>query len=66
MPLEKHSLITLNQGFGTSLKNPFLLNFAPKLLFLHFFSFLAQKMLKINILTSVLSAQHPNVGQNIQ
>ena len=34
--------------------------------FLTFLSFLALKMLKMTILTSVWSAQHPNVGQNIQ
>ena len=34
--------------------------------FLLFFSFLAQKMLKMDILTRVWSAQHPNAGQNIQ
>ena len=31
-----------------------------------FFCFLAQKTLKIYILTSVWSVQHPNTGQNIQ
>ena len=34
--------------------------------FLRFFSFVAQKMLKIKILTSVWGAQHPNAGLNIQ
>ena len=31
-----------------------------------FFSFLPQKTLKMTILTSVWSAQHPNPGQTIQ
>ena len=34
--------------------------------FLHFFSFLAEKMLKMTILTSVRGVQHPNAGRNIQ
>ena len=54
---------TLTQRFGANLKNPF---FAPNLLLLHFFGFLAQKMLKMNILTSVWGVQHPNAGRNIQ
>ena len=33
---------------------------------MHFFSFLAQKMLKMKILTSVCGAEHPNAGRNIQ
>ena len=33
--------------------------------FFCFFSLLAQKMLKMKILTSVCSAQHPNTGRNI-
>ena len=39
-------------------------NFAAN--FLLFFSFLAQKMLKMTIMTSIWSAQHPNIGRNIQ
>ena len=34
--------------------------------FLRFFSFLAQKMLKITITTSIWGAQHPNAVRNIQ
>ena len=44
-----------------------LLKFATNfLLFLSFFSFFAQKMLKKHILTSVWSGQHQNAGWNIQ
>ena len=46
------------------LKNVCLANFAAN--FLLFFSFLAQKTLKMTILTSIGSAQHPNARQNIQ
>ena len=60
-------VVYFDQRFGANLKNCFLLNFAPNLLlFLHFFSFLAQKMLKLTISTSVWGAKHPNTGQNIQ
>ena len=34
--------------------------------FLCFFSFLAQKTLKMTIYNSIWGAQHPNTGQNIQ
>ena len=34
--------------------------------FLAFFSFFAEKTLKMTISTSVWSAQHPNAGRNIQ
>ena len=44
----------------------FLLSFAANFLLFAFFSFLAQKMLKNHISTSVWSAQHPNTGRNIQ
>ena len=40
--------------------------FSKKHTFAFFFSFLVQKTLKIKILTSVWSAQHPNAGRNIQ
>ena len=45
-------------------KQCFLQNVAA--IFLLFLAFSAQKMLKMTISTSVLSAQHPNAGQNIQ
>ena len=45
-------------------KTCFLQKFAEN--FLLFFSFFAEKTLKITISTSVLGAQHPNAGQNIQ
>ena len=55
---------TLNQRFGANLKNPF---FCRKFVtFLHFFSFLAKKMLKMTISTRVWGAQQPSAGQNIQ
>ena len=34
--------------------------------FLAFFSFFAEKMLKMTISTSVWSVEHPNTGQNVQ
>ena len=42
------------------------LNLTSNLLYMHFFSFLAQKMLKMTISTSVWGAQHPSAGRNIQ
>ena len=45
-------------------KTYFLQNFAAN--FLLIFSFFSQKLLKMTILTSVCSAQHPNAGRNIQ
>ena len=47
-----------------TLKNVFLAVFCCK--FLAFFCFLPLKMLKLDILTSVWSAQHPIAGRNIQ
>ena len=58
---------TLNQRFGANLKNNFFVKFGTKFAtFLHFFSFLAPKMLKVKISKSVFGAQHPKTGQNIQ
>ena len=58
---------TLNKRSGANSKTHFLLKFATNfLLFLSFFSFFAQKMLKKHILTSVWSGQHQNAGWNIQ
>ena len=59
---------TVDQSLGANLKNLFFFakfysKFATSL---HFFSLLAQKMLKMAILTSVWGMQHPNAGQNIQ
>ena len=52
---------------GAHLKNLFFVKFCSKFLFLlHFSSFLAQETLKMDILTSVGSEQHPKAGQNIQ
>ena len=45
-------------------KNVFLAKFYCK--FLAFFSFFAQKMLKMTISTSIWCAQHPKAGQNKQ
>ena len=47
-------------------KNIFCIIFLQIFCFLCFFSILAQKMLKIKILTSVWMLQYPNAGQNIQ
>ena len=47
-----------------TLKNMFFAKFSCK--FLAFFHFLPLKTLKMTMLTSVWSAQHPNAGQNIQ
>ena len=48
-------------------KTSFLAKFYSKFAtFLHFFSFLEQKTLKMTISTSVWGEQHPNAGQNIQ
>ena len=58
---------TLNKRSGANSKTHFLIKFATNfLLFLSFFSFFAQKMLKKHILTSVWSGQHQNAGWNIQ
>ena len=51
-------------AFWCKLKNCLLLKFAAN--FLAFLGFFAAKMLKMAILTSVWSAQHPKAGQNIQ
>ena len=55
---------TVDQRSGANLKNVFFAKFCCK--FLAFFSFFAEKTLKMTISTSVWSAQHPNAGQNIQ
>ena len=48
-------------------KNIFCQTICPKFVtFLHFLSFLSQKMLKMKISTSIWGLQHPNAGQNIQ
>ena len=52
---------TVDQLFGANLKNVFFANFGCK-----FLAFLAPKMLKMNIPTSLWSEQRPNAGQNIQ
>ena len=57
---------TFGQRFGANLIKRFLAEFCIKCQFFTFFSFLAQKILKITIMTSVWGAQHPNAGQNIQ
>ena len=49
-----------------TLKKPSLLNFAANFLLFYIFSYLAHKMLRIKILTSIWSAQHSNTDQNIQ
>ena len=52
---------TLDQHLGANSKNRFYCSIFSKFVtFLHFFSFLAQKMLIITISTSVWSVQHPN------
>ena len=56
---------TFDERFGAK-KIRFLLSFTPKRLLFTFFSFLAQKTLKMKISTSMWGAQHPNAGQNIQ
>ena len=57
----------LNQRFGANLKNIFFAKFHSKFVpFLYFFSFLAQKMLKMKISTSNWGAQHSVAGRNIQ
>ena len=48
------------------LKTYFLLNFAANFFVFLFFLFFSTKSIQIKILTSVLSAQHPNAGQNMQ
>ena len=53
----------LNQRLGPNSKNPF---FAQICYFLRFFIFLAQKLLKMIISTSIWGAKHPNAGWNIQ
>ena len=57
----KHSTNVLVQ---TKKKNFFLQNIASNFLFFFLFSFMALKMLKIEISTSVWSVQHPNICQN--
>ena len=48
-------------------KKTFIAKFCNKFVtFLHFFSFLGPKMLKMKISTSIWGEQHPNTGQNIQ
>ena len=55
--------ISVDQRSGANLKKHV---FCKMLLQISgFFSFSAQKTLKITILTSVWTAQHPNAGQNI-
>ena len=61
--LEKHSTSIWVLSQKTSFFAQFYSKFAT---FLHFFSFLAQKMLKMTISTSVWGVQHPNAGRNIQ
>ena len=55
---------TVDQGSGANSKNLFFAKICCK--FLAFFRFFAAKMLKMNIWTSVRSAQHLNAGRNIQ
>ena len=54
---------TLDQCWGANSKNPFFAKFYSKFAtFLRFFSFLAEKTLKMTITTNVCSALHPNTG----
>ena len=67
--LKFQSVVYFNQHFGccapqTLVEIFFFIVFCAEKLFLHFFSFLAQKMLKMKISTSIWGAQHPNPGQN--
>ena len=54
----------VNQRFGANLKKRVVCKILLQIFC--FLSFLAQKMLKMTILTSIWSVQHPNAGQNIQ
>ena len=57
----------LDQRSGANLKTHFFAKLSINFLALSsFFSFLAQKMLKKHISTSIWSVQHPNAVQNIQ
>ena len=59
--------VSVDQRFGANFKNPFFAKFGAKFVtFLHFFSFLTQKIMKMTIMTSVWDVQHPNASQNIQ
>ena len=58
-PKRWSSVLSFAQCFGVYLRN----FFCKILAFLHFFSFLTQKMLKIKISTCVWIVQHPNDGQ---
>ena len=58
---------TLNQCFGTNLKNPFICKILLQICsFFSFFHFFSKKMLKMTILTSIWGVQHSKPGQNIQ
>ena len=58
---------TLDQRLGANSKKLFFAQFYSKFAtFLLFFSFLAQKTMKITISTSVWGVQHPWAGRNIQ
>ena len=58
---------TLDQRLGANSIKPILFSIFLQICYLlRFFSFLAQKALKMTIMTSVWGAQHPNASQNIQ